>query len=171
MWTLNADGESKVTRIALHHLHHNGWRKPSVLMHHQLINTPFGWLSCMKTDLNHQLIVVSEDGEQGREGSVARSLRETREMLFNEKYPWNWANALAFRAAENVANRIQSVPDEIAIISTEASALFSFPQDIQDENWFTPGTPPPRPFTIQSPVFIEKPSNINSPRPFACLHP
>ncbi|MFJ2318836.1 hypothetical protein [Pseudomonas sp. NPDC087817] len=127
VWTLNADGKSKVTKTASHHLRHNGWRKPSVLMHHQLIDTHFGWLSCMKTDLNHQLIVVSEEGEQGREGSVARSLRKTREMFFNEKYPWNRGSALVFRTVEKVANSIQSVPDEIAIISTEASALFSFP--------------------------------------------
>lgn len=81
----------------------------------------------MKTDLNHQLIVVSENAEQDREGSVARSLRETRELLFDDKYPWNWANAIAFRAAEKIANTLQSVPDEIAIISTEKSGSLTFP--------------------------------------------
>lgn len=81
----------------------------------------------MKTDLNHQLIVVSEDAKLSREGSVARSLRETREMLFDEKYPWNWPNALALRAAEKIATALQSMPEEIAIISTEKSGTLTFP--------------------------------------------
>jgi len=143
-----------VTIAASNYLQQNCWRTLSVLMHHELIDTPYGWPLYMKTDLNHQLIVVSEDGEQGREGSVARSLRETREMLFNEKYPWNWANALAFRAAENVANTIQSVPDEIAIITTEASALFSFP----------PGHP------RRKLVYVRHPSSSTLYYPVASFH-
>ncbi|MEE1895603.1 hypothetical protein V0R51_22085 [Pseudomonas otitidis] len=81
----------------------------------------------MKTDLNHQLVVVSDDVEQGGEGSVARSLRKTREELFNEKYFWNWPNAVAFRALEKIANTLQSVSDEVAVISTEASGALIFP--------------------------------------------
>lgn len=81
----------------------------------------------MKTDLSNHLIVVSDGGEQSREGSVARSLRETREKIFDEKYPWNWPNAITFRAAEIIANSFQSVPDEIAIISTETSGTLIFP--------------------------------------------
>lgn len=81
----------------------------------------------MKTDLKHQLVVVFDDAEQARESSVARSIRETREKFFDEKYPWNWTNALALRAAEKIANTLQSIPDEIAIISTGESDSLTFP--------------------------------------------
>ncbi|HEJ2711990.1 TPA: hypothetical protein SL218_006169 [Pseudomonas aeruginosa] len=81
----------------------------------------------MKTDLNHQLVVVSDDVEQGGEGSVARSLRKTREELFNEKYFWNWPNAVAFRALEKIANTLQSVSDEVAVIFDRGIGGTHFP--------------------------------------------
>ncbi|MFD2645034.1 hypothetical protein [Pseudomonas japonica] len=81
----------------------------------------------MKTDLKHQLVVVADDVEHARESSVARNIREAREKLFDEKYPWNWTNALTLRGLEKLANTLQSTPEEIAIISTKESDSITFP--------------------------------------------
>lgn len=81
----------------------------------------------MKPDLSHQFIVVSENPEQDRESLVARKVRETREALLNEKNPFDWPNALMFRAVEKLANTIQGVPDDVAIISTDKSGALTFP--------------------------------------------